>query len=289
MENEDLIFEAHDGHRLRLRQRIEEAKPEALTELEIMEFLLCYVLPRQDVKQNAQNLLDQFGGLPGVFVSDPGEMARSEGLGDVAQEWMELLQEFHCAFYEQENDAPMLENYQLMHKYARSMEHFFTAPCSVMLALDENFCPITYSCLCEGRKWSEPSALANGLSDLLCYQPAILMLIVYTGKLASGFTEYDMRRLRRFCHIFTRSNLDVMDMLLVNTHHIDSLRLMDRFPDPKLTEKQQLRREYYTLRKTPPDEKERIEKLRAEAARMEREYRAFLEMDDGGHDDDEFI
>ena len=57
------FFEFHDGRRERLRYRIMERGTDELKPHEVLEFLLYYAVPRQDVNDLAHALLEYFGSL----------------------------------------------------------------------------------------------------------------------------------------------------------------------------------------------------------------------------------
>ena len=53
----DRMTETHGGHRARLRQKVRDQGLEALAPHEIMEFLLYYAIPRQDVNALADVIM----------------------------------------------------------------------------------------------------------------------------------------------------------------------------------------------------------------------------------------
>ena len=71
------------GHRARLRQRLFDGGPKALLDHELVEYLLALTIPRVDTKPLAKRLIDQFGGVGPLLVSD-AEALRREGLSDAA-------------------------------------------------------------------------------------------------------------------------------------------------------------------------------------------------------------
>jgi DNA repair protein RadC len=76
----------HD-HRARLRQRFEDAGPEALADYELLELMLFRTIPRRDTKPLAKALLARFGDLAGVLAAPPARIAEVEGAGpSVAQD-----------------------------------------------------------------------------------------------------------------------------------------------------------------------------------------------------------
>ena len=60
----------HDGHRQRLRDRFIEYGMESFTDIEALEILLFYAVPRRDTNALAHALLDHFGSYRGVMEAD---------------------------------------------------------------------------------------------------------------------------------------------------------------------------------------------------------------------------
>jgi DNA repair protein RadC len=72
---------ASSGHRARLRQRF-LADPTALSDAELVELVLTYVIPRQDVASQAQALLARFGSPAGLLTAPYGELLAVPGIGE---------------------------------------------------------------------------------------------------------------------------------------------------------------------------------------------------------------
>ena len=73
--------EPKTGHRARLRERF-LATPIALSEVELMELLLTYGIPRQDVAPLAQSLIARFGSLDNVLAASMGQLVSVPGIGE---------------------------------------------------------------------------------------------------------------------------------------------------------------------------------------------------------------
>lgn len=65
------------GHRARLRERLLRQSPEALLDHEVVEYLLALVIPRRDTKSLAKRLLNNFGGIGGLFAADAEAIQRA--------------------------------------------------------------------------------------------------------------------------------------------------------------------------------------------------------------------
>jgi len=71
------------GHRARLRQRF-VADPTLLSEIEMLELLLTYAIPRRDVAPLAQALIDRFGNIDRVLIASYEELLTVPGIGEQA-------------------------------------------------------------------------------------------------------------------------------------------------------------------------------------------------------------
>ena len=74
----------HDGHRERLRARFAEHGLDSFNELNALELLLCYAIPRRDTNEIAHRLLNAFGSLSGVFQASMQELTSVPGIGENA-------------------------------------------------------------------------------------------------------------------------------------------------------------------------------------------------------------
>lgn len=81
----------HSGHRQRLRARFERYGLDSFSDLNALELLLFYALPRQDTNPLAHALLDRFGSLEAVLEADPEELQAVPGMGDHAALFLQLI------------------------------------------------------------------------------------------------------------------------------------------------------------------------------------------------------
>lgn len=81
----------HDGHRERLRERFLEHGLDNFNELNALELLLFYAIPRRDTNPIAHALLDRFGSLHAVFDASVRELCEVEGVGESAAVLIRLI------------------------------------------------------------------------------------------------------------------------------------------------------------------------------------------------------
>ena len=83
----------HDGHRQRLKERFRLEGLDNFDELQVLELLLFYCIPRQDTNPIAHRLLDHFGTLSQVLEAPVGELEKIAGLGPNAALFLHLVRD----------------------------------------------------------------------------------------------------------------------------------------------------------------------------------------------------
>ena len=74
----------HDGHRERMKKRFAEGRLSGFDDINALEMLLFYALPRQDTNALAHRLIDRFGSLARVLSADMAELESVDGIGENA-------------------------------------------------------------------------------------------------------------------------------------------------------------------------------------------------------------
>ena len=83
----------HMGHRARLKARFVATHGTGLADYELLELLLMFGIPRQDVKPLAKTLLTRFGSLNGVLSAPADDLRSVKGLGDSTAALLQLVQQ----------------------------------------------------------------------------------------------------------------------------------------------------------------------------------------------------
>lgn len=89
----------NEGHRQRMRKRIECQGMEGLSDHELLEYLLYFVQPRVNTNNAAHSLVKNFSTISRVFDSDPIELAKVEGIGPHSAQFLALIPEICRRYY----------------------------------------------------------------------------------------------------------------------------------------------------------------------------------------------
>ena len=92
------MMSIHDGHRQRLKERFIKEGLDNFNELQVLELLLFYCIPRQDTNPIAHALLDRFGSLAQVLEAPSSELKKVPGVGDSVATFLPLMASL-CRYY----------------------------------------------------------------------------------------------------------------------------------------------------------------------------------------------
>ncbi len=71
----------HEGHRDRVKKRFRQEGLDHFSDIQALELLLFYGIPRVDTNPIAHALLDRFGSLSQVLEASPEELMKVPGVG----------------------------------------------------------------------------------------------------------------------------------------------------------------------------------------------------------------
>ena len=84
---------SHEGHRQRMRARVEQYGLESLAPHEVLEYLLYITNARRDTNGIAHALLERCGSFAGVLEASEEELCRVPGVGPASARMLHLLPE----------------------------------------------------------------------------------------------------------------------------------------------------------------------------------------------------
>jgi DNA repair protein RadC len=81
----------HEGHRQHMKERFLREGLDNFTEVQVLELLLFYVIPRKDTNPIAHRLIDRFGSLSQVLEAPVEELEKVDGIGPNAAMLLSLI------------------------------------------------------------------------------------------------------------------------------------------------------------------------------------------------------
>lgn len=133
----------HEGHRARVKKRFREEGLDYFSDVQALELLLFYVIPRADTNPIAHELLDHFGSFSQVLEASVEDLCKVKGMGENAAQFLTMIPQVG-RFYlvdraSQEKILPSLDacaNYLIPHFFGRKVETVFLlcldAKCKVL-------------------------------------------------------------------------------------------------------------------------------------------------------------
>ena len=83
----------HDGHRKRLKARFLEEGMDSFSEVQVLELLLFYAIPRKDTNPIAHGLLERFGSMSQVMEASVEELCKVDGISENSAVLLKLVTE----------------------------------------------------------------------------------------------------------------------------------------------------------------------------------------------------
>lgn len=106
------------GHRERLRARLLRQGGDALSDHELIEYLLALAIPRRDTKALAKTLIEEFGGFSALLSADSESIAKQPGMGDTSTAALKIVQAAALRMIsEPARTRPVLSSWQALSDY----------------------------------------------------------------------------------------------------------------------------------------------------------------------------
>ena len=127
----------HSGHRERLRSRFLKEGLDNFEEVNALELLLFYCIPRKDTNELAHALLDHFGSFHQVLDATPDELMTVPGIGEGTATFLPLIASA-CRYYRvnQANNVTALDTIEKCGDYLVNYFHGRKNETIMLLCLD---------------------------------------------------------------------------------------------------------------------------------------------------------
>lgn len=83
----------HEGHRKRMTERFRKEGLDHFDQVQVLELLLFYAVPRRDTNELAHRLIDRFGSVSRVMDAPISELMKVPGIGEYVATFLHLTKE----------------------------------------------------------------------------------------------------------------------------------------------------------------------------------------------------
>ena len=128
----------HKGHRERMKERFDSHGLSAFSDVEALEMLLFYALPRCNTNELAHRLLRRFGSYRAVMEADASELELVEGVGQNAARLICLVRELNRRYLisEKNNGAKVLKGTEWAVDYLKPLFAYATDELAYAVSLN---------------------------------------------------------------------------------------------------------------------------------------------------------
>ncbi len=148
-----------------MRKIFAESGFSGMTQCQILEYMLFFVIPRKDTNPIAQDLLSKFGSLAGVLEANTDDLLSVDGIGKTSAEYIKMFHEA-LADYSSVRKTADNKNYSF-DKLADVLKTRFSASekeIAILICLDKEMQIISFVELTEGNSdnlWIDPKKVAE--------------------------------------------------------------------------------------------------------------------------------
>ena len=233
-----------EGHRDRLRRRLEREGWDALKPHEMVEMILCHALPRQDLSSVSRLLVERFGSVGGVFRASRRQILRVPGTTPAMAEWIALTGKLVSAYRRLHSDSLIrLSCYREVTDFLTPLLSGTQKSGLWIVYSDFNFNLICILDI-EG-DWWEAENTRRMVMDAIGYGARYVYMVLWKDDPARGLDAVEAARLNAVAQLMYAADLDLVDCLLVNGERIQSMRVQGRMNGFTLTAAGERLRERY--------------------------------------------
>ena len=215
-----------EGHRNRLRLRLEREGWDALKPYEMVEIVLCHAMPRQDLSPVSRLLVDRFGSVGGVFRASREELVSIPGVSSGIAEWITLTGALISAYRQMHNISDI--RLDCCHQVTAFLKPLLPQKQKTgmwVIYSDFNFNLITITDLQETDVWWEAENTRRMVMDAIGHDARFVYVVLWQDRPDQGMNDIEASRLNAIASVLCAAELDLVDCLLVNGTEIYSMRV----------------------------------------------------------------
>ena len=215
----------HDGHRQRLRDRFIEYGMESFTDIEALEILLFYAVPRRDTNTLAHALLEHFGSYRGVMEADLDALEKVPGIGRNAAALIKLVAA-HSMRYQiaLRSDVKRISSVEDAGEYLRPFFAYAKRELVYMMCLDARQTVIRCHPLAEGAS-GQVNLAARDVAEVALSHKAVTVILAHNHPSGVALpSDSDIATTKRLLQTLSLLGVELYDHLIFAGDEFVSMR-----------------------------------------------------------------
>ncbi len=208
----------HANHRKRLYAMAERIGVENLTDIQALELLLTYVIPRRDTNEIAHALLDEFGNISDIIDAPMSALEKVAGIGHRSSQMLHFMKGFFFLYRTKRNEQNKikLDTRAKLIDYIRDYLQDAVEEQVYAFALNQRGEVTKASKIAQGTLTSV-SLTGMGVMDFItAHRPYAIVIAHSHGESPATPSEADAQATKSLSTIFHASNVVFADSIIIS-------------------------------------------------------------------------
>ena len=215
----------HAGHRERLKTKYLEHGLDSFTDIEAIELLLFFAIPRRSTNELAHALLERFRSFRGVLEAEPEALMSVPGIGENAAMLLKLVTDLNARYALSGNEKrAQITGSAEAGAYLLPYFEYRREECSVLLCMDSAGRVIRCHRLAEGSPGMVGLA-ARELVNLALQDKAARVILAHNHPSGVALpSSADVDATKKICEMLKMIDVELADHLIVSEGDFVSMR-----------------------------------------------------------------
>lgn len=220
------MSEVHEGHRERMKARVEMGGLEALMPHEVIEYLLYFSVPRRDVNELAHTLINAFGSVNGVLSASERDLLNVPYVGVRTARWLKALKPVLESYKALTlSDRPQLSTRARAEAYARSLaKNDARAAFTWVFMLNAGGYLLYADIVAKNAYWASPASLGSIVVHAIKYRAHSVVVTSYRNAKNARAGEYDKKGVDALNARLCAVGVNLMDYMIISPDDMCSMR-----------------------------------------------------------------
>lgn len=228
----------HAGHRQRLRDRAAAEGLDAFEPHQVLELLLFYSIPRQDVSEIAHLLIRRFGTVGRVLRASAEELMEINGVGRRAAEWLTTLGEAVDSYCDlREEDRRYITSYRSAFNFCKKLRKQAGTPSVWHVCMTPSGSIRMVGQIFDSLQWGDAAVFRRSICEILTGNTRSVIVALFTGAEEPVPSQEDIKWARDYAFLLGSMNVLLLDVILVGEAGMLSMKQSGLYVNDGGTEK----------------------------------------------------